>query len=55
MSVLDKDLKLLIDDFGADTKLRPAVQAYYHLLKDYNVKRGNDVMVLHTRERYRGF
>lgn len=55
MSVLDQDLKLLIDDFGADPELRPAVQAYYHLLKDYNIKRGNEAMVLHTKERYRGF
>ena len=54
MEVLRKDLKLLIDDFGEDDVLGPAVQGYYHLLKDYNLKRGYEV-VLHTRERYFGY
>jgi ClpP class serine protease len=54
MEVLRRDLKLSIDDFGKDPGLGPAVQSYYHLLKDYNVKRDYFV-VLHTRERYVGF
>lgn len=55
MEVLRRDLKLLIDDFREDSALGPAVQGYYHLLKDYNLKRGNNVVVLHTRERYFGY
>lgn len=54
IEVLRNDLKLLIDDFGEDDVLGPAVQGYYHLLKDYNLKRGYEV-VLHTRERYFGY
>lgn len=54
IEVLRRDLKLLIDDFGEDSAMGPAVRSYYHLLKDYNLKRGFDV-VLHTRERYLGF
>jgi hypothetical protein len=54
IEVLQRDLKLLIDDFGGDDALRAAVQSYYHLLKDYSFKRGNQI-VLHTRERYVGW
>ena len=55
MAVLRRDLKLLINDFGADPDLAPAVQGYYHLLKDYSFKRGHMDFVLHTRERYLGY
>jgi hypothetical protein len=55
MEVLRRDLKLLINDFGGDPDLGPAVQGYYHLLKDYCFKRDHMMMVLHTRERYLGF
>jgi hypothetical protein len=54
MEVLRRDLKLLIDDFGQDPGLGPAVQSYYHLLKDYNFKRDHFI-VLHTKERFVGF
>lgn len=54
MEVLRRDLKLLIDDFREDPQLGPAVPGYYHLLKDYAIKRGN-MVVLHTRERYFGY
>lgn len=54
IEVLQRDLKLLIDDFGTDDALGSAVQSYYHLLKDYSFKRGNQI-VLHTRERYVGW
>lgn len=50
LTVLRRDLKLLIDDLAEDSSLGPAVQGYYHLLKDYSFKRGYRV-VLHTRER----
>jgi hypothetical protein len=55
IDVLRRDLKLQIDDFGGDDELGPAVQSYYHLLKDYSFKRGNFQVVLHTRERYVGW
>jgi membrane-bound ClpP family serine protease len=55
IEVLRRDLKLQIDDFGDDDVLGPAVQSYYHLLKDYSLKRGNFQVVLHTRERYVGW
>jgi len=55
MAVLRDDLKLLINDFGADDELGPAVQGYYHLLKDYSFKRDHMGFVLHTKERYLGY
>jgi len=55
IEVLRRDLKLLIDDFGEDDDLGPAVQGYYHLLKDYGFKRGHHMFMLHTRERYLGY
>lgn len=55
MEVLRRDLKLLINDFGADEDLGPAVQGYYHLLKDYCLKRGHGDYVLHTRGHYLGY
>ncbi len=54
MEVLTRDLKLLIDDFGADPTLGPAMHDYYRLLKDYNMRRGFEFYVLHTRGRYAG-
>jgi hypothetical protein len=54
MEVLTKDLKLLIDDFGADPTLGPAMHDYYRLLQDYNMRRGHEIYVLHTRGRYAG-
>lgn len=54
IGVLQQDLNLHIDDFGANAALHAAVKGYYHLLKDYNLKRGYEV-VLHTRERYFGY
>ena len=56
MEVLKNDLKLLIDDFGADPKISPVVRSYYHLLRDYSYfKRGHDSFVLHRRGHYVGF
>jgi hypothetical protein len=54
MEVLRRDLKLLVDDFREDPRLGSVVPGYYHLLKDYALKRG-DIAVLHTRERYIGY
>lgn len=55
MEVLRKDLKLLIDDFGTDEKLREPIKNYYHLLRDYRSKRGQGVFVLHRKGLYVGF
>jgi hypothetical protein len=55
MEVLRRDLKLLIDDFGADPTLGPAVHGYFHLLYDYSMRRGHDGFVLHTRKGYVGY
>ncbi|HWY18222.1 MAG TPA: hypothetical protein VNY27_05870 [Solirubrobacteraceae bacterium] len=54
MEVLVEDLKLLIDDFGSKPPLRDAVKGYYHLLRDYNQKRGHELLVLHRRGMYVG-
>jgi len=54
MEVLQRDLKLLIDDFGADPKLGPALHDYYRLLKNYMMRRDH-VIVLHSGGRYVGF
>ena len=43
------------DDFGSDPKLGPALHDYYHLLKDYIMRRGHFTFVLHRRGRYAGF
>ncbi|MFI4991612.1 MAG: serine dehydrogenasease [Solirubrobacterales bacterium] len=55
MEVLRRDLKLLVEDFGEDTKLAPAVRDYYHLLKDYLMKRSHETFVLHRKGFYVGF
>jgi hypothetical protein len=55
MEVVRRDLNLLVDDFGQDPKLGPAVHDYYRLLSDYNLRRGHVSMVLHTKGRYVGY
>jgi hypothetical protein len=40
MEVLTKDLKLLIDDFGAKPELSEKIKRYYSLLVDYMAKLG---------------
>lgn len=51
MEVLRNDLNMKIDDFGGFPMLRDAIKAYYDLLDDYRVKRG-DKGVLHARSAY---
>lgn len=48
MQVLNEDINLLIDDFGADQKLDSSIKCYYRLLKDYVPKIGL-AAVLHVR------
>jgi hypothetical protein len=54
MEVLRRDLKLQIDDFGANLTLAPKVGEYYRLLKDYQLRRGHFYLGLHTYENYEG-
>jgi Serine dehydrogenase proteinase len=54
MEVLRRDLKLLVEDFGADPKLAAAVRDYHQLLKDYIIKRSHDSFVLHRKGLYVG-
>lgn len=54
MEVLQRTLKLEIDDFGANATLRAALRTYYALIQDYVMRRGHDMWVLHTTTRYRG-
>jgi hypothetical protein len=51
MSVLRRDLKLMIEDFGSDTRLNECIKGYYKLFKDYGktVRHSNAV---HTRQEY---
>jgi ribosomal protein L31E len=55
MELLRRDLNLLIDDFGADPKLGPAIHAYFRLLQDYQMRRSHYAFVIHTRGRYVGY
>ena len=50
MEVLRRDIKLKIDDFGADECLNSRIGAYYKLLDDYQRNRG--VEAIHMRGRF---
>jgi hypothetical protein len=54
MEVLQKDLKLLIDDFGKDTALSRVIRSYHDLLSDYMAKRDTQGVV-HVFGEYRSF
>lgn len=45
--VIERDLNLMIEDFGANPKLNERVRAYYRLLQDYLVGRQHST-VLHS-------
>lgn len=55
MAVLQRDLKLLIDDFGENPKLASPVHDYFRLLQDYRMRRAHFTFVIHTRGGYVGF
>ncbi len=55
MEVVRRDLKLLIDDFGANPKLRLPIHDYYRLLMDYKMRRSHYDFVLHRKGSYAGF
>lgn len=54
MTVIDKNLNLLIEDFGANPELNKEVRDYYRLLQDYMLRRDHR-LVLHTKPRYLAF
>lgn len=54
MEILQQDLRLKIDDFGANPTLNDCIKQYYNLLNDYVIKRGN-TGVLHTAGTYLPF
>jgi membrane-bound ClpP family serine protease len=55
MAMLQRDLNLLIDDFGKDTTLAQPIHDYFRLLQDYLMRRSHDLFVIHTRGRYVGY
>ena len=54
MAVLDKDLNLLIEDFGGEDDIRTEVRDYYRLLQDYMARRSQR-LTLHTKKRYTAY
>lgn len=52
MSVLRRDVGLVIHDFEGNTALNTAVRSYYTLLRDYMIRLGSD-MTLHVKGTYR--
>lgn len=54
MEVLQKDLNLKIDDFGKKAEFDKKIRAYYDLLADYMMKKG-DKGAIHIKENYRPF
>lgn len=54
MEVLQRDLKLLINDYGKDPMLSHKIRAYHDLLADYMLRRRSDG-VMHVVGEYRSF
>ncbi|MBA7699185.1 hypothetical protein ES703_107873 [subsurface metagenome] len=54
MTVLQRDLKLLIDDYGQNPDLSAEINNYHNLLTDYMVKRGN-TGIIHVAGAYLPF
>ncbi|ODS30957.1 MAG: hypothetical protein SCARUB_03919 [Candidatus Scalindua rubra] len=52
MEVMQRVLKLEIEDFGKMPKLNKLIKLYYKLLNDYMMKRGFAGLV-HTKEQFR--
>lgn len=49
--VVEKDLNLIIENFGIQVELNKLVRAYYRMLQDYMVGR-NHTVAIQTRERF---
>lgn len=54
MEVIDKELNLLIEDFGKNSKLNKEIRDYYRLVQDYMGRRAHQIVV-HTHEKYQAF
>lgn len=44
MSVLQRDLNLVVEDFGTDDNKNDAISQYHRLLQDYMQRRGKDIV-----------
>jgi hypothetical protein len=53
-AVIENELNLKIDDFGANAPLNDLVRPYYRLLQDY-MQRVRHSLVIHTANSYQGF
>ncbi len=53
MMVLQRELKLKIDDFGVDKELSRCIRSYHRLMNDYMMRRGH-TSAIHTIEQYGG-
>jgi hypothetical protein len=51
---VEKELNLMIDDFGANDQKCDAIREYYDLFADYMVKRGT-VGAIHITGEYKPF
>jgi len=54
MDILERDLKLLIEDFGQNPDLNDKIRNYHNLLVDYMTKRGNNG-IIHVASSYLPF
>lgn len=54
METLRRDLKLLVDDFDADSKLAQPVHDYFRLLQDYQTRRSHFLYVIHGKGHHVG-
>jgi hypothetical protein len=52
MSVLRRDLKLVIEDFGQNRALRDCIRDYHHLLKEYQSTVDQFASIVHTRQNF---
>ncbi len=53
MDVLQRDVKLKIDDFGVDKNLNRCIRSYHRLMNDYMMRRGHSAAI-HTVGQYGG-
>lgn len=52
-SVIESEMKLMIDDFGADKELNRRIRSYSRLLQDYMMRVGHSIVV-HVPQTYKG-
>jgi hypothetical protein len=54
LEVLDKDLNLIVEDFGNNADLNRKVRSYYRLLQDYMIGKGQNIAI-QTRKNFVSF